>query len=54
MSAGAAARGTSSPASTSTARKILGAGGELARSAKYDKADEYVTVVTQLWESLPP
>ena len=35
-------------------RKILGAGGELARSAKYDKADEYVTVVTQLWESLPP
>ena len=34
--------------------KILGAGGELARSAKYDKADEYVTVVTQLWESLPP
>jgi FMN-dependent oxidoreductase (nitrilotriacetate monooxygenase family) len=34
--------------------KILGAGGELARSAKYDKADEYVTVVTQLWDSLPP
>ena len=35
-------------------RKILGAGSELARSAKYDKADEYVTIVTQLWESLPP
>jgi FMN-dependent oxidoreductase (nitrilotriacetate monooxygenase family) len=35
-------------------RKILGADGELARSAKYDKADEYVTIVTQLWESLPP
>ena len=34
--------------------KILGAGAELARSAKYDKADEYVTIVTQLWESLPP
>jgi FMN-dependent oxidoreductase (nitrilotriacetate monooxygenase family) len=34
-------------------RKILGADGELARSAKYDKADEYVTIVTQLWESLP-
>ena len=35
-------------------RKILGADGELTRSAKYDKADEYVTIVTQLWESLPP
>jgi FMN-dependent oxidoreductase (nitrilotriacetate monooxygenase family) len=34
--------------------KILGEGGELSRSAKYDKADEFVTVVTQLWESLPP
>jgi len=34
--------------------KILGLDGELARSAKYDKADEYVTIVTQLWESLPP
>jgi FMN-dependent oxidoreductase (nitrilotriacetate monooxygenase family) len=34
-------------------RKILGADSELARSAKYDKADEYVTIVTQLWESLP-
>jgi FMN-dependent oxidoreductase (nitrilotriacetate monooxygenase family) len=34
-------------------RRILGAGAELARSAKYDKADEYVTIVTQLWESLP-
>ena len=34
--------------------KILGHGAELARSAKYDKADEYVTVVTQLWDSLPP
>jgi FMN-dependent oxidoreductase (nitrilotriacetate monooxygenase family) len=33
---------------------ILGAGGELPRSAKYDKADEYVTIVTQLWDSLPP
>jgi FMN-dependent oxidoreductase (nitrilotriacetate monooxygenase family) len=32
---------------------ILGPGNELPRSAKYDKADEYVTVVTQLWESLP-
>jgi len=35
-------------------RRILGADGELTRSAKYDKADEYVTIVTQLWESLPP
>ncbi len=34
--------------------QILGAGRELSRSAKYDKADEYVTVVTQLWDSLPP
>src|ERR1700733_5560270 len=34
--------------------RILGLDRELARSAKYDKADEYVTVVTQLWESLPP
>jgi len=34
--------------------QILGAGPELSRSAKYDKADEYVTVVTQLWDSLPP
>jgi FMN-dependent oxidoreductase (nitrilotriacetate monooxygenase family) len=33
---------------------VLGAGGELPRDAKYDKADEYVSIVTQLWESLPP
>lgn len=32
---------------------ILGHDDELSRSAKYDKADEYVSVVTQLWESLP-
>jgi alkanesulfonate monooxygenase SsuD/methylene tetrahydromethanopterin reductase-like flavin-dependent oxidoreductase (luciferase family) len=32
---------------------ILGSDEELTRSAKYDKADEFVTVVTQLWESLP-
>jgi FMN-dependent oxidoreductase (nitrilotriacetate monooxygenase family) len=34
--------------------KILGLDAELSRSAKYDKADEFVTVVTQLWDSLPP
>jgi FMN-dependent oxidoreductase (nitrilotriacetate monooxygenase family) len=34
--------------------RLLGAGAELSRSAKYDKADEFVTIVTQLWESLPP
>jgi alkanesulfonate monooxygenase SsuD/methylene tetrahydromethanopterin reductase-like flavin-dependent oxidoreductase (luciferase family) len=33
---------------------ILGLDGELDRSAKYDKADEYVTIVSRLWESLPP
>lgn len=33
---------------------ILGADSELTRSAKYDKADEYVSIVTQLWDSLPP
>jgi FMN-dependent oxidoreductase (nitrilotriacetate monooxygenase family) len=33
---------------------ILGIDTELPRSAKYDKADEYVTIVTQLWKSLPP
>jgi len=33
---------------------LLGVDTELPRSAKYDKADEYVTIVTQLWESLPP
>jgi FMN-dependent oxidoreductase (nitrilotriacetate monooxygenase family) len=33
---------------------ILGSGGSLSRSAKYDKADEYVSIVTQLWDSLPP
>jgi FMN-dependent oxidoreductase (nitrilotriacetate monooxygenase family) len=34
--------------------EILGVGGGLTHSAKYDKADEYVSIVTQLWESLPP
>jgi FMN-dependent oxidoreductase (nitrilotriacetate monooxygenase family) len=34
--------------------EILGLDGELPRSAKYDKADEFVTIVTQLWDSLPP
>jgi FMN-dependent oxidoreductase (nitrilotriacetate monooxygenase family) len=34
--------------------KILGAGSELSQSAKYDKADEFVAIVTQLWDSLPP
>jgi FMN-dependent oxidoreductase (nitrilotriacetate monooxygenase family) len=34
--------------------RLLGIDAELARSAKYDKADEFVTIVTQLWESLPP
>ncbi|HEY1700056.1 MAG TPA: NtaA/DmoA family FMN-dependent monooxygenase [Trebonia sp.] len=33
---------------------VLGADGELPRDAKYDKADEYVSIVTRLWESLPP
>lgn len=33
---------------------VLGTDGELSREAKYDKADEYVSVVTRLWESLPP
>jgi FMN-dependent oxidoreductase (nitrilotriacetate monooxygenase family) len=33
---------------------ILGLSGELPRPAKYDKADEFVTIVTQLWGSLPP
>jgi alkanesulfonate monooxygenase SsuD/methylene tetrahydromethanopterin reductase-like flavin-dependent oxidoreductase (luciferase family) len=33
---------------------ILGLKSELPRSAKYDKADEFVTIVTQLWDSLPP
>jgi FMN-dependent oxidoreductase (nitrilotriacetate monooxygenase family) len=33
---------------------ILGLDAELSRSAKYDKADEFVTIVTQLWDSLPP
>jgi FMN-dependent oxidoreductase (nitrilotriacetate monooxygenase family) len=32
---------------------ILGGAAELSRSAKYDKADEYLTIVTQLWDSLP-
>ncbi len=32
---------------------ILGAGNEPTGSAKYDKADEYVSIVTQLWQSLP-
>jgi FMN-dependent oxidoreductase (nitrilotriacetate monooxygenase family) len=34
--------------------RLLGIDAELPRSAKYDKADEFVTIVTQLWESLPP
>ena len=34
--------------------RLLGIDTELSRSAKYDKADEFVTIVTQLWESLPP
>jgi alkanesulfonate monooxygenase SsuD/methylene tetrahydromethanopterin reductase-like flavin-dependent oxidoreductase (luciferase family) len=33
---------------------VLGLDAELPRSAKYDKADEFVTIVTQLWDSLPP
>ena len=34
--------------------RVLGLADELARPAKYDKADEFVTIVTQLWGSLPP
>jgi FMN-dependent oxidoreductase (nitrilotriacetate monooxygenase family) len=34
--------------------RILGLDSDLSQSAKYDKADEFVTIVTQLWESLPP
>jgi FMN-dependent oxidoreductase (nitrilotriacetate monooxygenase family) len=34
--------------------RIFGLDSELSQSAKYDKADEFVTIVTQLWESLPP
>jgi FMN-dependent oxidoreductase (nitrilotriacetate monooxygenase family) len=34
--------------------RLLGIDSELPRSAKYDKADEFVSIVTQLWESLPP
>jgi FMN-dependent oxidoreductase (nitrilotriacetate monooxygenase family) len=34
--------------------RILGLDSELAQSAKYDKADEFVAIVTQLWQSLPP
>jgi FMN-dependent oxidoreductase (nitrilotriacetate monooxygenase family) len=33
--------------------EILGSGRELSQSAKYDKADEFVTIVTELWDSLP-
>jgi alkanesulfonate monooxygenase SsuD/methylene tetrahydromethanopterin reductase-like flavin-dependent oxidoreductase (luciferase family) len=33
---------------------IFGLEGELAPAAKYDKADEFVSIVTQLWDSLPP
>jgi FMN-dependent oxidoreductase (nitrilotriacetate monooxygenase family) len=34
--------------------RIFGLDSELSQSAKYDKAEEFVTIVTQLWESLPP
>lgn len=34
-------------------RALLGAGDELPRTVKYEKADEFVTVVTQLWDSMP-
>jgi FMN-dependent oxidoreductase (nitrilotriacetate monooxygenase family) len=33
--------------------QILGGLPELSQSAKYDKADEFVTIVTQFWDSLP-
>ena len=33
---------------------MFGLDSDLPQSAKYDKAGEFVTVVTQLWESLPP
>ena len=34
--------------------RMFGLGSDLTQSAKYDKADEFVTIVTQLWDSLPP
>lgn len=34
--------------------QILGLDSELPPPAKYDKAEEFVTIVTQLWDSLPP
>jgi FMN-dependent oxidoreductase (nitrilotriacetate monooxygenase family) len=34
--------------------RMFGLDGDLPQSAKYDKADEFVTIVTQLWDSLPP
>ena len=34
--------------------RIFGLDSDLSQSAKYDKAEEFVTIVTQLWESLPP
>jgi FMN-dependent oxidoreductase (nitrilotriacetate monooxygenase family) len=33
--------------------KIFGIEAELGQAAKYDKADQFVTIVTQLWDSLP-
>lgn len=33
--------------------KIFGLDAELSQAAKYDKAEEYVSIVTQLWDSLP-
>jgi alkanesulfonate monooxygenase SsuD/methylene tetrahydromethanopterin reductase-like flavin-dependent oxidoreductase (luciferase family) len=34
--------------------RMFGLDSDLPQSAKYDKAGEFVTIVTQLWESLPP
>ena len=34
--------------------RMFGLDSELPQSAKYDKAGEFLTIVTQLWESLPP
>jgi FMN-dependent oxidoreductase (nitrilotriacetate monooxygenase family) len=34
--------------------RMFGLDSDLTQSAKYDKADEFVTIVTQLWDSLPP
>ena len=33
---------------------MFGLDSDLPQSAKYDKAGEFLTIVTQLWESLPP